>query len=142
MAARILIPIDGSPCSREVVGEGLALARALDASVTLMFVLEDPVVRVYGVPYGKQLQADLRRVGEEALAEAADRAGVSGIPATTLFVDDTTPIEAILAAEEEHDYTVIGTQGYRGVRRMLLGSVADELVRRSARAHLVVPCPS
>lgn len=141
MAARILIPIDGSPCSRAVVGEGLALARALDGSVTFLFVLEDPVVRVYGVPYGQQLKADLQRVGEEALAEAMQRAEASGVPAAARFVDDLSPTEAILSAEAEHDHTVIGTQGYRVVRRMLLGSVADELVRRSPRPHLVVPCP-
>jgi nucleotide-binding universal stress UspA family protein len=53
MAARILIPIDGSPYSREVVGEGLALARALDTSVTLLFVLDAPVVRRRaGAPFG------------------------------------------------------------------------------------------
>jgi nucleotide-binding universal stress UspA family protein len=140
MVSRILIPIDGSPCSERVVAEGLALARDLDASVTFLFVLEDPVVRVYGVPYGRQLHADLQRTGEEALESAAARAQASNVAAKTLFIDDATPIEAILEVEERHDLTVIGTQGHRGVRRMLLGSVADELVRRSGRSHLVVPC--
>ena len=117
MYSQILIPIDGSPCSDAVIREGLSLARTYDATVTLLYAVEDPVVEIYGVPYGRQLYKDLLRAGEETLEHAFARAHAADIPAKTLLIDKEHPAEAILEAEKEADLTVMGTHGRRGVRR-------------------------
>lgn len=141
MFEHILIPIDGSPCSDAVIHEGLALAKVHDATVTFLFVVEDPVVEVYGVPYGKHLYEDLLKAGDEALGHALERAQAANIPAKTVLADKEHPADAILSAEAEAELTVLGTHGRTGWRRAMLGSVAEEVLRRSDKPHLVVRCP-
>lgn len=140
MAQRILIPIDGSECSTRVISQGLDLARAFDAAVTFLYVVEEPVVEVYGVSYGAQLHRDMLKAGDEALDRALARAQASNVPARTQLVEDQHPADAILKAEADHELTVMGTHGRRGLRRMMLGSVAEEVMRRSGRTHVVVSC--
>ena len=141
MYERILIPIDGSPCTDAVVHEGLALARTHDAGVTFLYVVEDSLIEIYGVTYGKQLYEALLKAGDETLDRALRRAQAANLPAKTLLVDKEHPAEAILAAEADYDLTVMGTHGRRGLRQMMMGSVTQEVLRRSTHPHLVVRCP-
>lgn len=140
MYKKILIPIDASPCHEKVIHEGLELARLNDASVTFLYVVEDPVIEVYGRPYGKDLYQDYIKAGDETLAEALKRAQAANVPAKTLLVDKEHPAEAILNAEEDHDLSVMGTHGRKGFTRMVLGSVTEEVMRHSKKPHLVVTC--
>lgn len=142
MFERILMPIDGGPCTDAVVHEGLALARIHNSAVTFLYVVEDPVIEIYGVPYGKQLYNDLLKAGDETLEHALERAQAANVPAKTALVDKEHPAEAILAAEAEADLTVMGTHGRTGVRRLMMGSITEEVLRRSPKPHLVVRCPN
>ena len=133
----ILVPSDFSECSDEALAYGLELARRFNAKVHLLHVVQDPATQpwaaegfaapVIEVVDEWQRQADARL---RALVPDADRARV--IVTTTV----ATPYAEILAYAEEHDVDLIvmGTHGRSGVSHLLLGSIAERVVRRA-------PCP-
>lgn len=143
---RILIPTDGSACSERAFDEGLALARALGAEVTFLYVVENPL-SVYNMEgslvYQPELEASLKETGEAALARARRRAEDMGVRAQTRLQEtrQSSPVEAILAAEGDFDLTVMGTHGRRGFDRLVLGSVTEKLLLRSAKPRLTIRCP-
>lgn len=144
---RILIALDGSPCSDYALEEGLTLAKVLGAQLTILSVLEVPL-SVYGLPesrvYEPQLREDYQRAAELVLDKARARATELGVTATTELVDEpgARAVEAILKREETVDLSVMGTHGRRGVNRALLGSVAEGVIRQSSTPHLVIRCPA
>jgi nucleotide-binding universal stress UspA family protein len=141
-----VLPLDGSPCSDVAVAEGLALARAVGARVTLLHALEVPL-SVYTMPesmvYDPRLQEELRDAARAALAKAEAQAEAAGVAATTELVEGVgvRAVDAILKAEKGADLGVLGTHGRRGLNRLMLGSVAEGVIRQSALPHLVVRCP-
>lgn len=145
MYRRILIPTDGSECSEEAMQQGLDLASRLDATVSFLYVVEDPLyyARTALAAYG-DFYEDLRRVGHAVLAEAQRKAEERGVSAEVILVDTPLahPVDSILEAEGAHDLTVMGTHGRRGFNRWVLGSVAEGVLRRSSKPQLVIRCRS
>ncbi len=143
MYTRILIPLDGSVYGEHALREGSQLARKLGAEVTLLHVLH-PEQSVYtrresGVFDPRRIE----KAGDEAramLARAAATVQARGVQTKTVLIDDLAvhPVEAILAAEKDHDLTVLATHGRRGLEHFLLGSVTEAVLRRSPKPHLVV----
>ena len=133
----ILVPSDFSECSDEALRYGLELARRFDARVHLLHVVQDPVTQPwaaegFSVPLFEVVE-EWQRQAEERLKAAvadADRARV------TIVSKVATPYAEILdyAAANQVDLIVMGTHGRGGVSHMLLGSIAERVVRRA-------PCP-
>ena len=133
----ILVPTDFSECSDDAVRYGLELARRFDAHLHLLHVVQDPVTQPwaaegFSVPlfevvdqWQKQAEQRLRTSVPE---EDKGRVTVASIIAT--------PYAEILdyAAAHNADLIVMGTHGRGGVSHMLLGSIAERVVRRA-------PCP-
>ncbi|RMH17320.1 MAG: universal stress protein [Acidobacteria bacterium] len=137
----ILMPTDFSSCANAALDCAIFLAEQYDARLTLLHVLvlheEDPADPAYHFPDGEELVARLRRVARGELRGLIDRRG--GLPALDLHevtVRGVAPAPEIVGYASEHhsDLIVIGTHGRRGLRRFLLGSVAEEVVR-------LAPCP-
>lgn len=143
MYRRILMPIDGSPCSEQAVAEGLALAVRLQASVTFLYVVEDPYAYLpTDAPAYGDIRADMQRAGEELLAELQRRAQSEGVNAEGKLVSGALihPVQAILEAEADHELTVMATHGRRGFDRLVLGSVTEGVFRRATKPCLVIRC--
>jgi len=137
MSKRILVPMDGSEQSTD------ALEYVLDeypgASVTLLHVI-DPIEAGYGgqaspVPgYSEEWYEESEAAAEDLFAEARETVEAVGFDGT---VDDVVelgrPARVIVdyAEEEGFDHIVMGSHGRSGVTRVLLGSVAETVVRRS-----------
>ncbi|MBA2667036.1 MAG: universal stress protein [Trueperaceae bacterium] len=142
MYARILIPTDGSACAMKAITEGLELARELGSEVTFLYALENPittgVASPEALPYSVQLWHDLQALADEALDAAMRSAAEAGVAAKAVRVDDQAPVEAILAAEREHDLVVMGTHGRRGFNRWVFGSVSEGALRRASRPFLMI----
>lgn len=133
----ILVPTDFSECSDAAVRYGLALAKAFDAKLHLLHVVQDPYTQPWGAeafPAGiADLLTDWQKQAFDRLAcgiPEADRHRV--VIACTI----AAPYPEILryAVEQEVDLIVLGTHGRGPVAHMLLGSVAERVVRRA-------PCP-
>lgn len=133
----ILVPSDFSECSDAALRYGLELARKFDATLHLLHVVQDPLTQpwaaeAFAVPVFEVLET-YRKESEDRLARtvpAADRARV------TIASTVASPYAEILryAVERDIDLIVMGTHGRGGVGHLLLGSIAEKVVRRS-------PCP-
>jgi nucleotide-binding universal stress UspA family protein len=145
MYRRILIPTDGSACSAQAVSQGTSLAKAMGAKVTFLYVLDAraPTLRVEPydyVFYGETLLKDMRNYGNDVLKRSCQEASKAGVEADSKLVELEHPVEAIVAASKQCDLVVMGSHGRSGVRRLLLGSVTEGVIRRSNKPVLVVHC--
>lgn len=137
MLKTILLPLDGSPLAERARSYAAVLARRSGASITLV-----QAVQAY-TPLGmdpSEAQVEVTQCAEEYLNAAAERLGADGLKTDThVYYDE--PIPAILdAAGRQHaDLIVMSTHGRGGIARMLYGSVADQVLRRSTIPVLVVP---
>ena len=126
---------------------GLELAKALDADVTLVTVTEPwPVVETaaqaeMGVkdPVG-HYEVLAQKGAQSTLAAAAEVAGEVGIGCEQVHVRDQYPASGILetAENKQADLIVLASHGRRGLNKMLLGSVANEVVSGSKIPVLIV----
>ena len=132
---RILIAVDGSAASTDAARKGLELAAALSAQVATIYAVEPPVdySSEAGIPPGELLQVANR--DDEAVALALRRA-VHIPDGAVHHVRAGRPADAIVdvARDWSADLIVVGSHGRSGVGRVLLGSVAESVVRRA-------PCP-
>lgn len=142
MYRKILVPTDGSACAQHAVHEAVDLAKAIDAEITFLYALENPLTTgtasPEALPYSAQLWDDLKAMADEALAAASAVAAEQGVAARALRVDNRAPVQAILEAEEEHDLVIMGTHGRRGFNRWMFGSVAEGALRRAKRPFLLI----
>lgn len=143
---RILVPVDGSPCSDRAVEEAVALGKIFGSRLTFLSVVDNPLRGLYGysegITYYSDVMEALEREALGALERASAAATEAGIPSERCIVRDVAPVDAILDAERGHDLTVIGTHGRHGINRVFLGSVTEGVLRHSSVPHLVVRCRS
>lgn len=135
----VLVPVDLSPTSRRAVKTGLALLSPLEVGPTfeLLFAL-DPLESA-GLRQFRQDQ--LVRLAESELQRMATVFESLGGAIVQRKVRVGGAVTEILAeVEERHpDLVVIGTHGYGGLERLLLGSVASRVIRSAPTNVLVVP---
>jgi len=144
MYQRILVPIDGSATSERALQEAINLA-AGKAQLRLVYVIEQVYpLDAEGYAYidYEALQEAVRSTGERTLAQAAEKARPSGITAETALLDKPGERVASVIDNEavswKADLIVIGTHGRSGLSRLLLGSVAEGVVRGASVPVLLV----
>ncbi|MGZ8921614.1 MAG: universal stress protein [Limisphaerales bacterium] len=134
---KILVPIDFSDCSKKALQYALPLAQQHMAEVVLLYVAPTPSYAggEYGIIDNSAFDAELRVTGEKRLESfAADEIGVS-VPVEKIARTGSATAEIIDVAENlPADIIVISTHGYSGLKHVLLGSVAEHVVRHA-------PCP-
>ena len=138
MYKRILVPVDGSSTSDIALREAIKFVIDQKAELRIIHVIED-VVPVWDVEFLNinEIREALRQTGERVLAKAEAVARDAGIKAETRLIESTPPgarIASVIAAEAKAwpaDLIVIGTHGRRGVDHLLMGSVAEGVVRIS-----------
>jgi nucleotide-binding universal stress UspA family protein len=141
---RILVPVDGSATSTRGLREALRIARAEHARVWLLHVLDE--FFAFSDPesarYSDLLIASLKRRGERVLRKAAALARARGIKAKTLMpeiVGGQAAAEIVRQARKARaDLIVLGTHGRKGLKRLALGSDAEQVVRSSPVPVLLV----
>jgi acetoin utilization protein AcuB len=138
---KILCPIDFSPGSREAVALAIDLARASGGSVTLFHAFEQPIgglAEAVVVESETLAQID-KRVEAELHAWKAEHETRGGPPiASAKGIGQPANAIARHAADHGYDLIVIGTHGRTGVKRVLLGSVAENVARHASCPVLVV----
>jgi nucleotide-binding universal stress UspA family protein len=131
---RILVPTDFSPGSDDALAHARELARGLGAEVLVLHVSA-----AMGSLPGSALARRERRAAERRLDAAVAALRATGVRADRR-VRGGMPAEQILraAATGGADLIVMGTHGRRGVARLLLGSVAEEVASRARCPVLTV----
>jgi nucleotide-binding universal stress UspA family protein len=146
---RVLIPLDGSRHAEAILDPALALGQATDAAYTLIRVVEPiPVLGydVFGYATAGTDVAVVDRVREQAatyLKGVAVRLQNRGLTVRTQVPVNLSTAGAILTEAEArgHDLIALETHGRGGPARLLLGSVADKVIRGADRPILVHRSP-
>jgi nucleotide-binding universal stress UspA family protein len=130
MYDQILFPTDGSDGADAVLDHVLDIAAAHDATVHILNVADttqDSVTQI-----GGEVVDVLERQGEDIVAEAADRAKQRRVSTVTEVLQGGVP-ETIAgyATEFEIDLIAMPTHGRTGLKRMLLGSITERVVRQA-----------
>ncbi|WP_448563959.1 universal stress protein [Trichothermofontia sp.] len=145
MYQRILIPIDGSTCSQAALKQGLQLAHAIGAEVTLLHVLENPLTTsLVGwigpgpTTYSYEFLQDLRKAAQALLSTAAQQAALLPVTAKIVLIEEDFPAAVILQQAQAHDLVVMGTHGRRGFDRLFVGSITEGVLRNTHTPLLVI----
>ena len=127
---KIICPVDFSELSRKSLQYANEFAKLSNGQVFLVGVIEnDPTIT-----YSKGLEKE-RAEEEQKLLALIEEENMAGIVADYVIYEGF-PEECILdyAKRQEADVIIMGSHGRRGLKRMILGSVAEHVIRRS-------PCP-
>lgn len=134
---KILVPVDFSVCSRHALEYALSLAPALGARIDVLNVWNAPVRSSSGEKLGARgqtleaiAQTECEREMSEFLAKVARPDNVA-LSTAIKFGD---PDVVIVEAAKGYDLVVMGTNGRSGIQLFVVGSVAENVVRRA-------PCP-
>lgn len=141
----LLVGTDFSPIADHALDRAIAFAARDGAKLTLVYAEPDfavtpamGTVESAAILEWNQTQERQREEDHEGLAERCERARSAGVEATSIVrkghADDVIPE---VAGEIGADLVVIGTHGRTGIRRFLLGSVAEKIVRRAPCSVLV-----
>jgi len=131
MYDNILLPTDGSESMESVVDHAVELARAHDATLHALYVANTTSLSDLPMESSwENVSAALRKQGEDAMKTIEEIAGDLEVETTIL---EGSPSREIVdyADENDIDVVVMGTHGRSGVDRLLLGSVAERVLRSS-----------
>lgn len=132
-----LVPIDYSEYANQALEYAMTLASTLQARLTLLHVIHEFPIGIgemaSALPYSSMhdLEVAVQRSMEEQLKRVQD----AGLEADTIIVHGI-PFQSIvdIAHEQKVDLIIMGTHGRTGLQHILLGSVAEKVVRHA-------PCP-
>ena len=144
--ARILLATDGSEHARLAVRTAVDMSKKLDSELHVVYV--EPIPDAYATPGWGGFEADLptgvrQHVEEEArtkLEEELRHIREAGGEVAEAHVREGRPGAEIVRLAEELDIglIVLGSRGLGGVKRALIGSVSDSVVRHAHCPVLVV----
>lgn len=135
---RILVATDFSDHASVALNYGAALAEAFDAEVILCHVVETPDLISQIPPTGEgyfppNYQEQQKKAAQKECESALSKTGIA--KGRVLIVEGSPFYEVIRAAKSEDvDLVVVGTHGRGAIAHVLLGSVAEKIVRKA-------PCP-
>jgi universal stress protein A len=133
----ILAPTDFSDYSKKALRNAFELAQTFGAKLSLLHVLEPaPYLGEFTPPtMGEELLGDLERQASAELARVLPEARQTTIAVTRAVVMGSPSLKIVETAEAEHvDLIVMATHGRTGLSHLLIGSVAERVVRTA-------PCP-
>jgi len=131
---KILVPTDFSDSSGQALEFALALAEEFRSKLYIMHVWELPTL-LPPEPYPELVLTEEQKAGEEHLAKVTNELRSSNFEAEPVFVFGKPYAEIVKAAADlDVDLIVLGSHGRSGISHLLLGSVAEKVVR-------LAPCP-
>lgn len=142
MFRRVMVAIDGSSTSRLALREAIKLAKDQQSDLRIVLVVDVVTLAAEALPY--DLGEEERRAGDLVLQKAAAAARKAGIEAQTVRLEVRSVQDRIAdeisrnAKSWRADLIVIGTHGRRGLSRLLIGSVAESLIRIAPARVLLI----
>jgi nucleotide-binding universal stress UspA family protein len=139
----ILVPVDFSSCSREGLRYAIAFANEFGAKIILLhatylgYVYSCEGTAIYDIP---SLQKAARQAAERKMRDFVRSLDFGAVKFETAF-SDGSPVVDICAFAKNHDVDLIitSTHGFTGFTHVLIGSVAEQVVRHAPCSVLVVP---
>ena len=135
MFTHILMAYDGSPNSDHVLDDAIDIAVERKARLLVLNVIEVQryiALAGYGGVYSLDAIDSMREGALAILKQATSRAVARGVETQSLVLEGEAVDEILRAAHDHHcDLLALGTQGRSGLSRLMLGSIAEGVLRRS-----------
>lgn len=139
----ILLATDGSENVMNAVEWTIGLAKENNATVIALYVIPPSGISLAmrGEMWAKGLHEHLREEGEKATEHVVDLGKKEGVNVGSVIIEDRNPTDGIVefASDNDVDLIMMGTLGKTGLDHILLGSVAENVVRHSKKPVLVIP---
>ena len=143
LIGKIVVPVDFSSCSREGLQYAIGFANEFGARVILVhatylgYIYSSEDAAIYNVP---GLQKAARENAERQMRKLVRLAKFGDVKFETVFTDGS-PVLDICAVAKDHDVDLIitSTHGLTGFEHVLMGSIAEKVVRHGTCSVLVVP---
>jgi nucleotide-binding universal stress UspA family protein len=139
----VLVPVDFSNCSREGLRYAIAFATEFGAKIILLhatylgYIYSSEGTAIYDIP---GLQKAARITAERKMRELIRSVNFGAVKYETAFTDGS-PVIDICGFAKDHDIDLIitSTHGFTGFTHVLIGSIAEQVVRHAPCSVLVVP---
>ncbi|MFA5452164.1 MAG: universal stress protein [Candidatus Methanomethylophilaceae archaeon] len=138
---KILVPTDGSEFTKIAIQKAIELAKFTGGKITALYVedqtifvnmpLDSAIMNVYSV---------LKKEGQTAVDYVRDQGAKYGVQVEEKVVEGS-PVKVIIEASADYDIIVMGTLGRTGMSKLMMGSVAERVVRYSNCPVMVVRSP-
>lgn len=145
---KIMIATDGSECSKHAVDKGIEFARLSGGTVYAVYVVSTAYISAMDgsyfssidmFPYWDAMHEALKKQGQQAVDYVKGLGEMKGVNVESVLLEGNPSEELIRYAEKENmDIVIMGTLGRTGLDRLLLGSVAGNVVRHSKVPVMVV----
>jgi nucleotide-binding universal stress UspA family protein len=150
MYDRILVALDGSETSEQALQHAIRLASEQRAKLRLLHVVDELGVNLGQTPTPDAFWIAARKAGDRILEQANARVATVGLEAETKLLEMRTfgavvrRVADLIVEEAQRwpaDLIVVGTHGRRGLSKILLGSVAEGVIRLSSLPVLLIRGP-
>ena len=138
---KILVPTDGSEYTKPAIKQAVELAKLTGGEITALYVLDQTVLTNMPMDTAvMNVYKTLEKEGQEAVDFVLNEAKEAGVP-VTVAVKEGTPVKVILEESPNYYVIVMGTLGRTGMSKLLMGSVAERVVRAASCPVMVVRAP-
>jgi nucleotide-binding universal stress UspA family protein len=138
---KILVATDGSEDARRAASYGVNIAKATGAEVHALYIIstQHAVTTRTVMGWSEAFEEYLANKGGVAIADVEKLGKEAGVKVEPVFLKGI-PADKILEYAEENniDLIVMGTHGLTGIKRFLIGSVAESVVRHSKAPVMVI----
>ena len=145
MYKNIMVPFDDSKTAHSALSEAIKIAKINHSKIRIINVVDQLIFSWVGIPIDiREIQATYKKEQREILEKAAAIVKQQDIEVEThlieLFTESHRIADKIIEEADQWpaDLIVIGTHGRRGVGRLLLGSVAEGVVRLTNKPVLLI----
>ena len=138
MYKKILVPLDGSPNAEAVLPHAEALAKSENAELIILRVPNIPTAEYIALDpvVASTLRKDIREEATNYVTTTVNTLKKDNVKATGITKEGPVPDTILEVAVETHaDMIAMSTHGRTGVKRWLMGSVADKIVHH---AHIPI----
>ncbi len=134
----ILVPYDGSDFSKRALNRACQIACQDNSKVTVLYVIPryEEMVNFFKT---ESIQKSLMKEAEKITASAKDFAELQGAVVSTQVTDGYVPDRITeIAREKGHDLIVMGSHGYRGMNKAIIGSTTERVLLNAGCPILIV----
>lgn len=134
----ILVPFDGSEYSSKAMARAVELARTESADLTVLYVIPryEEMVEFYR---SEGIRQSMRAEGEKVVAQAKKIADAANVPVTAEIREGHAADEIVAAAAANgNDLIAMGTYGWKGVSKAIMGSTTNRVISNAGCPILVV----
>jgi nucleotide-binding universal stress UspA family protein len=139
----ILVPVDFSDCSREGLHYAIGFANEFGARIILLhatylgYIYSSEGTAIYDIP---GLQKAARKNAQRHMRQLVRAVNFGGVKFETAFTDGSPALDiCVFAKDHDVDLIVTSTHGLTGFQHVLIGSIAEKVVRHASCSVLVVP---